>query len=135
SENVYDDPFDSKGEKIEDFKLLVDELDLPCDFLLPFEYDSFISKDFSKVDALPLTNNKDKDFDPPLYELLSSKKFPVAKRKEGEKSSSLDKVNFKYAQEGFKWVSIVIKPLGFDLGIHVIILIVSSSSMSISFLP
>nr|GFA67850.1 reverse transcriptase domain-containing protein [Tanacetum cinerariifolium] len=111
SENVYDDPFDSKGEKIEDFKLLVDELDLPCDFLLPFEYDSFISKDFSKVDALPLTNNKDKvfnpgiliqenlfeiitrvpqdkklaishaslmlkDFDPPLYELLSSKKFP-----------------------------------------------------------
>nr|GFB39927.1 hypothetical protein [Tanacetum cinerariifolium] len=38
---VYDDPFDSKGNKIKEFKLLIDELDLPCDFLLPFEYDSF----------------------------------------------------------------------------------------------
>nr|GEU43928.1 reverse transcriptase domain-containing protein [Tanacetum cinerariifolium] len=42
AENVYDDPFDSKGEKIKESKLLIDELDLPCD-LLPFEYDSFIS--------------------------------------------------------------------------------------------
>nr|GFD16979.1 hypothetical protein [Tanacetum cinerariifolium] len=25
---VYDDPFDSKGEKIKEFKLLIDELDL-----------------------------------------------------------------------------------------------------------
>nr|GEV31257.1 reverse transcriptase domain-containing protein [Tanacetum cinerariifolium] len=36
AENVYDDPFDSKGEKIKESKLLIDELDLPCDFLLPF---------------------------------------------------------------------------------------------------
>nr|GEY07656.1 reverse transcriptase domain-containing protein [Tanacetum cinerariifolium] len=43
AENVYDDPFDSKGEKIKEYKLLIDELDLPCDFLPPFEYDSFIS--------------------------------------------------------------------------------------------
>nr|GEY60916.1 hypothetical protein [Tanacetum cinerariifolium] len=43
TENVYDDPFDSKGEKIKESKLLIDELDLPCDFLHPFEYDSFIS--------------------------------------------------------------------------------------------
>nr|GEV04148.1 reverse transcriptase domain-containing protein [Tanacetum cinerariifolium] len=42
AENVYDDPFDSKGEKIKESKLLIDELDLPCDFL-PSEYDSFIS--------------------------------------------------------------------------------------------
>nr|GFC39137.1 hypothetical protein [Tanacetum cinerariifolium] len=41
--NVYDDPFDSKGEKIKESKLLIDELDLPCDFLSPSEYDSFIS--------------------------------------------------------------------------------------------
>nr|GEU44392.1 hypothetical protein [Tanacetum cinerariifolium] len=41
--NVYDDPFDSKGEKIKESKLLIDELDLPCDFLPPSEYDSFIS--------------------------------------------------------------------------------------------
>nr|GEZ42600.1 reverse transcriptase domain-containing protein [Tanacetum cinerariifolium] len=47
TKNVYDDPFDSKGEKIKESKLLVDEL--PCDFLFPFEYESFISEDFSKV--------------------------------------------------------------------------------------
>nr|GEW02900.1 hypothetical protein [Tanacetum cinerariifolium] len=64
AENVYDDHFDSKGEKIKESKLLIDELDLPCDFLPPFEYDSFISQDFSRVDALPLTNNEDKIFNP-----------------------------------------------------------------------
>nr|GEZ95734.1 reverse transcriptase domain-containing protein [Tanacetum cinerariifolium] len=62
--NVYDDHFDSKGEKIKESKLLIDEHDLPCDFLPPFEYDSFISEDFSKVDDLPLTNNEDKIFNP-----------------------------------------------------------------------
>nr|GFC73009.1 reverse transcriptase domain-containing protein [Tanacetum cinerariifolium] len=46
TENVYDDPFDSKGEKIKESKLLFDELDLPYDFLLPSEYDSFISEYF-----------------------------------------------------------------------------------------
>nr|GEU53236.1 reverse transcriptase domain-containing protein [Tanacetum cinerariifolium] len=64
TKNVYDDPFDSKGEKIKKSKLLVNELDLLCDFLLPSEYDSFFSKDFSKVDALPSTNNEDKVFNP-----------------------------------------------------------------------
>nr|GEZ42650.1 reverse transcriptase domain-containing protein [Tanacetum cinerariifolium] len=29
AENVYDDPFDSKGEKIKESKLLIDELDIP----------------------------------------------------------------------------------------------------------
>nr|GEW80188.1 reverse transcriptase domain-containing protein [Tanacetum cinerariifolium] len=55
-----DDPFDSKGEKIKESKLLIDELDLPCDFLPSSEYDSFPSKDFSRVDALTSTNNEDK---------------------------------------------------------------------------
>nr|GEW16746.1 hypothetical protein [Tanacetum cinerariifolium] len=63
TENVYDDPLDYKGEKIKESKLLIDELDLPCDFL-PFEYDSFISEDFSKVDAKLSTNNEDKVFNP-----------------------------------------------------------------------
>nr|GEZ15244.1 hypothetical protein [Tanacetum cinerariifolium] len=63
AENVYDDPFDSKGEKIKESKLLIDELDLPCDFL-PFEYDSFLSDDFSRVDAKPSTINEDKVFNP-----------------------------------------------------------------------
>nr|GEZ90640.1 hypothetical protein [Tanacetum cinerariifolium] len=42
AENVYDDPLDFKGEKIKESKLLINELDLPSDFL-PSEYDSFIS--------------------------------------------------------------------------------------------
>nr|GEW60870.1 hypothetical protein [Tanacetum cinerariifolium] len=60
ADNVDDDPFDSKGEKIKESKLLIDELDLPCDFLPYSDYDSFNSQDFSKVDALPSTNNEDK---------------------------------------------------------------------------
>nr|GEY67127.1 hypothetical protein [Tanacetum cinerariifolium] len=43
ADNFYDDPFDSKGEKIKESKLLIDELDLPCDFLPYLEYDSFNS--------------------------------------------------------------------------------------------
>nr|GEU32158.1 hypothetical protein [Tanacetum cinerariifolium] len=62
AKNVYGDPFDSNGEKIKESKLLIDELDLTCDFLPPFEYDSFISQDFSRVDTLPSTNNEDKVF-------------------------------------------------------------------------
>nr|GEZ81725.1 hypothetical protein [Tanacetum cinerariifolium] len=64
TENVYDDPFDSKGEKIKESKLLIYELDLPCDFLLPSEYDLILYEDFSKVDALPSTNYEDKVFNP-----------------------------------------------------------------------
>nr|GFD31014.1 hypothetical protein [Tanacetum cinerariifolium] len=77
-ENVYDDPFDSKVEKIKESKLLVDEPDLPCDFLLPFEYDSFISLDFSKVDALPSTNNEDKVFNPGI--LIQGNLFEIITR-------------------------------------------------------
>nr|GEX11199.1 reverse transcriptase domain-containing protein [Tanacetum cinerariifolium] len=62
----YNDPFDSKGEKIKEYKLLIDELDLPrsSDFLPSPEYDSFLFEDFSEVDALPSTNNEDKVFNP-----------------------------------------------------------------------
>nr|GEX04176.1 hypothetical protein [Tanacetum cinerariifolium] len=55
---------DNLGEKIKESKLLIDELDLPCDFLLPSEYDSFLSEDFSRVDALSSNNNEDKVFNP-----------------------------------------------------------------------
>ncbi|GKG21530.1 hypothetical protein Tco_0384125, partial [Tanacetum coccineum] len=77
-DNVYDDPFDSKGEKIKDYKILINELDLPgsSDFL-PFpECDSVFYEDFFEVDALPSTNNEDKDFNPPLYELPFHKEVP-----------------------------------------------------------
>nr|GEW80661.1 hypothetical protein [Tanacetum cinerariifolium] len=76
-ENVYDDPFDSKGEKIKESKLLIDELDIPCDFL-PSKYDSFISENFSRVDALPSTNNEDKIFNPRI--LIQEKPFEIITR-------------------------------------------------------
>nr|GFB13523.1 reverse transcriptase domain-containing protein [Tanacetum cinerariifolium] len=43
ADKFYDDPFDSKGEKIKESKLLIDELDLPCDIIPYSEYDSFAS--------------------------------------------------------------------------------------------
>nr|GEW92638.1 reverse transcriptase domain-containing protein [Tanacetum cinerariifolium] len=63
ADNLYDDPFDSKGEKIKESKLLIDKLDLPCD-ILPYSDDSFASQDFSRDDDLPSPNNEDKDFNP-----------------------------------------------------------------------
>nr|GEX28233.1 hypothetical protein [Tanacetum cinerariifolium] len=78
AENIYNDPFDSKGEKIKEFKLLINELDLPCDFHPSPEYDSFISQDFSRVDALPLTNNEDKIFNPGI--LIQEKPIEIITR-------------------------------------------------------
>nr|GEV40950.1 reverse transcriptase domain-containing protein [Tanacetum cinerariifolium] len=77
NDDVYDDPFDSKEDKIKESKLLIDELDPPrsSDFL-PFpEYDSFLFEDFSKVDALPSTDNKDKVFNPGI--LIHDNPFEV----------------------------------------------------------
>ncbi|GKE96926.1 hypothetical protein Tco_1581781, partial [Tanacetum coccineum] len=66
NDNTYDDPFDSKEEKIKESKLLIDELDSPrsSDFLPSPECDSVLYEDFSVVDALPSTNNEDKVFNP-----------------------------------------------------------------------
>nr|GEX17712.1 reverse transcriptase domain-containing protein [Tanacetum cinerariifolium] len=63
NDDVYDDPFDSKEDKSKESKLLIDELDPPrsSDFLPSLEYDSVLYKDFFKVDALPSTNNEDKE--------------------------------------------------------------------------
>ncbi|GKE73449.1 hypothetical protein Tco_1535490, partial [Tanacetum coccineum] len=64
NDDTYDDPFDSKEEKIKDSKILIDELDLlgSSDFL-PFpECDLVFYEDFSEVDTLPSTNNEDKVF-------------------------------------------------------------------------
>nr|GEY39439.1 hypothetical protein [Tanacetum cinerariifolium] len=64
NDDVYDDPFDSKEDKIKESKLLIDELNPPrsSDFLPSPEYDSVLYEDFSKVDALPSTNNEEKVF-------------------------------------------------------------------------
>nr|GEU77686.1 reverse transcriptase domain-containing protein [Tanacetum cinerariifolium] len=63
NDDIYDDPFDSKEDKIKDSKLLIDELDplISSDFLPSRECDSILYEDFSEVDALPLTNNEDKE--------------------------------------------------------------------------
>ncbi|GKA23262.1 reverse transcriptase domain-containing protein, partial [Tanacetum coccineum] len=64
NDDVYDDPFDSKEDKIKVSKLLIDELDPPrsSDFLPSPKCDSVLYEYFSEVDALPLTNNEDKVF-------------------------------------------------------------------------
>nr|GEX19940.1 hypothetical protein [Tanacetum cinerariifolium] len=97
TEYVYDDPFDSKEDEIKESKLLIYKLDLlrSSDFLPSPEYDSFLFEDFSEVDALSSTNNEDKDFDPPLYELpfhkevLGSKTLLSFSSKNEEKFSNL----------------------------------------------
>ncbi|GJU45619.1 reverse transcriptase domain-containing protein [Tanacetum coccineum] len=91
NDNVYDDPFDSKEDKIKESKLLIDELDpsRSSDFLPSPECDSVLYEDFSEVDALPSTDNEGKnvkkttnaslileDFNPPLYELPFHKEVP-----------------------------------------------------------
>ncbi|GJW12587.1 hypothetical protein Tco_1578414 [Tanacetum coccineum] len=71
NDDTYDDPFDSKEEKIKDSKILIDELDPPgsSDFL-PFpECDSVFYEDFSEIDTLSSTNNEDKKF--PGLKLIS----------------------------------------------------------------
>nr|GFB86214.1 hypothetical protein [Tanacetum cinerariifolium] len=60
--NFDDDSFDSKGEKIKETELLIDQLDLPCD--IHPEYDSFNFQDFSRDDDLPSPDNEDKVFNP-----------------------------------------------------------------------
>nr|GFB69878.1 hypothetical protein [Tanacetum cinerariifolium] len=87
TENVYDDPFDSKGEKMKESKLLMNELDLPCDFLPSFEYDSFSSEDFSRVDALPSTNNEDKVFNPSI--LIQENPFKTITHVDQDKKLSI----------------------------------------------
>ncbi|GKD42054.1 hypothetical protein Tco_1266699 [Tanacetum coccineum] len=64
NDDVYDDPFDSKEDKIKESKLFIEELDPPrsSDFLPSPECDSVLYEDFSEVDALPSTNNEDKVF-------------------------------------------------------------------------
>ncbi|GJT58994.1 reverse transcriptase domain-containing protein [Tanacetum coccineum] len=66
NDDVYDDPFDFKEDKIKESKLLIDELDPPrsSDFLPSLECDSVFYEDFSEVDALPSTDNEDKVFNP-----------------------------------------------------------------------
>ncbi|GKA05205.1 reverse transcriptase domain-containing protein [Tanacetum coccineum] len=80
NDDVYDDPFDSKEDKIKESKLLIDELDPPrsSDFLPSPKCDSVLYEDFSEVDALPSTNNEDKVFNPAI--LIHENLFEVTIR-------------------------------------------------------
>nr|GEU28717.1 DNA-directed DNA polymerase [Tanacetum cinerariifolium] len=64
--------YDEYDDDLFESKLLIDELDLPGDFIPSSEYDVFLFEDFSKVDALSSTNNEDKVFNPgiPIQENL-----------------------------------------------------------------
>ncbi|GKE00774.1 hypothetical protein Tco_1388757 [Tanacetum coccineum] len=75
---LYDDPFDSKKNKIKDFKLLIDELDSPgSSIFLPqsLECDSVFYEDFSEVDTLTSTDNENKVFNPGI--LIHENHFEV----------------------------------------------------------
>nr|GEV24890.1 hypothetical protein [Tanacetum cinerariifolium] len=91
NDDAYNDPFDSKEDKIKESKLLIDELDPPgsSDFLPSPEYDSFLFDDFSEVDALPSTNNEDKVFNPGILiqENLSKVTIRVTSDKNVKKTS------------------------------------------------
>ncbi|GJU33286.1 reverse transcriptase domain-containing protein [Tanacetum coccineum] len=77
NDDVYDDPFDSKEDKIKESKLLIDKLDPPrsSDSLPSPKCDSVLYEDFSEVDALPSTNNEDKVFNPGI--LIHENHFEV----------------------------------------------------------
>nr|GEW29010.1 hypothetical protein [Tanacetum cinerariifolium] len=85
--NFYDDLFYSNGEKIKEAKLLIDQLDLPCDILLYSEYDSFNSQDFSRDDDLPSPDNEDKVFNPGI--LIPKKSVTIITRVAQEKNLAI----------------------------------------------
>nr|GEX25290.1 hypothetical protein [Tanacetum cinerariifolium] len=95
NDDAYNDPFDSKGEKIKESKLLINELDLPrsSDFLPSPKYDSFLIEDFFEVDALPSTNNEDKVFNSGI--LIQENLFKVNTRVAPDKN--VKKIAVSYA--------------------------------------
>ncbi|GKC06874.1 hypothetical protein Tco_0998484 [Tanacetum coccineum] len=84
--DVYDDPFDSKEDKIKESKLLINELDPPrsSEFLPSPKCDSVLYEDFFEVDALPSTNNEDKVFNPGI--LIHENLFEVTIRATPDKN-------------------------------------------------
>ncbi|GJZ17777.1 reverse transcriptase domain-containing protein [Tanacetum coccineum] len=92
NDDVYNDPFDSKEDKIKESKLLIDELDPPrsSDFLPSLKCDSVLYEDFSEVDALPSTNNEDKVFNPGIliYENLFEVTIHVTPDKNVKKTTN-----------------------------------------------
>ncbi|GJZ82301.1 reverse transcriptase domain-containing protein [Tanacetum coccineum] len=86
NDDTYDDPFDSKEEKIKDSKILIDELDPPgsSNFLPLPKSDLVFYEDFSEVDTLSSTNNEDKVFNPGI--LIHKNHFEVTNHATMEKN-------------------------------------------------
>nr|GEW68891.1 hypothetical protein [Tanacetum cinerariifolium] len=87
ADNFDDDSVNSKGEKIKEAELLIDQLDLPCDILPLLESDSFNSQDFSRDDDLPSPDNKDKVFNPGI--LIHEKSVKIITRVAQEKKLAI----------------------------------------------
>nr|GEZ44766.1 hypothetical protein [Tanacetum cinerariifolium] len=87
ADNFDDDSFDSKGEKIKESELLIDQLDLPCDIFPSSDYDSFNSQYFSKDDDLPSPDNEDKVFNPGI--LIQEKPVKIITRVAQEKKLAI----------------------------------------------
>nr|GEU37338.1 reverse transcriptase domain-containing protein [Tanacetum cinerariifolium] len=87
ADNFYDDPFDSKGEKIKESELLIDQIDLPYDILPYLEYDFFNSQDFSRDDELPSPDKEDKVFNPGI--LIHEKSVKIITRIAQEKKLAI----------------------------------------------
>nr|GEU58696.1 hypothetical protein [Tanacetum cinerariifolium] len=83
----FDDSFHSKGEKIKESELLIDQLDLLYDILPYSEYDSFASQDFSRDDDLPSPDNEDKVFNPGI--LIYEKSIKIITRVAQEKKLAI----------------------------------------------
>nr|GEW71066.1 hypothetical protein [Tanacetum cinerariifolium] len=93
-DNFDDDFFDSKGEKIKESKLLIDQLDLPCDIFLHSEYDSFSSQDFSRDDDLPSPDNENKVFNPGI--LIHDKSVTIITRVAQEKKLAVSSASLVF---------------------------------------
>nr|GFB01301.1 hypothetical protein [Tanacetum cinerariifolium] len=93
--NFDDDLFDSKGKKIKESELLIDQLDLPCDIFPHSEYDSFASQDFSRDDDLPSLNNEDKVFNPGI--LIHEKSVKIITRVAQEKKLEISYASLMFA--------------------------------------
>nr|GEX57112.1 hypothetical protein [Tanacetum cinerariifolium] len=86
-----EDRFNSKGEKIKESKLLIDQLDLPCDILPYSEYDSFNSQDFSRDVDLPSPDTEDKVRNKQEPDKIRTKLDQIKEKREAWKSPALSK--------------------------------------------
>nr|GFA40314.1 transposase, Ptta/En/Spm, transposase, Tnp1/En/Spm-like protein [Tanacetum cinerariifolium] len=87
ADNFDDDSFDSKGEKIKESELLIDQLDLPCDILFYLEIQIYgksvkiithVAQE--KMLAISYASLVFEGFNPLFYEPLVFKDVPISKR-------------------------------------------------------